>query len=103
MFGPDIHGGLTEVEVGTDSGRCCDAGSLQNILYHQHGKFMGSHAVCLQVICRIDALLFISKMLGVDHSLPLSTPTFIIERKKQNEKDPCTPACPRNGSGSCCR
>ncbi len=39
----NVHGQLCKVEVGADACRCGDAGVVQHLPHHGHGKFMGAH------------------------------------------------------------
>ena len=54
VLGHDVHGQLCKVEVGADACRCGDAGVVQHLPHHGHGKFMGAHVVIGQVACHIN-------------------------------------------------
>ena len=54
MLCHNVHGQLCKVEVGADACRCGDAGVVQHLPHHGHGKFMGAHVVVGQIACHIN-------------------------------------------------
>ena len=50
----NVHGQLCKVEVGADARRCGDAGVVQHLPYHGHGKLMGAHVVIGQIARHIN-------------------------------------------------
>jgi len=54
VFCHNVHGQLCKVEVGADACRCGDAGVVQHLPHHGHGKFMGAHVVIGQIARHIN-------------------------------------------------
>ena len=50
----DVHRQLCEVEVGVDACRCRDAGVVQHLPHHGHGKLVGAHVVVGQIARHIN-------------------------------------------------
>ena len=50
----DVHRQLCKVEVGTDACRCRDAGVVQHLPHHGHGKIMGAHVIIGQIARHIN-------------------------------------------------
>ena len=50
----NVHGQLCKVEVGADACRCGDAGVVQHLPHHGHGKLVGAHVVIGQVARHIN-------------------------------------------------
>ena len=50
----NVHGQLCKVEVGADACRCGDAGVVQHLPHHGHGKLVGAHVVIGQIARHID-------------------------------------------------
>ena len=50
----NVHGQLCKVEVGADACRCGDAGVVQHLPHHGHGKFMGAHVIIRQIARHIN-------------------------------------------------
>ena len=50
----DVHGQLCKVEVGADACRCGDAGVVQHLPHHGHGKLVGAHVVIGQIARHIN-------------------------------------------------
>ena len=50
----NVHGQLCKVEVGADACRCGDAGVVQHLPHHGHGKLMGAHVVIGQIARHIN-------------------------------------------------
>ena len=65
MLRHNIHGHLTEKEVGADPRRGRDACCLNDIQYDLHGKVMGRQLVGIQVVGHIHEYL----VDGVDHDV----------------------------------
>ena len=54
MLCHNVHGQLCKVEVGANARRCGDAGVVQHLSHHGHGKFMGTHVVIGQIARHIN-------------------------------------------------
>ena len=54
MLCHNVHGQLCEVEVGADTCRCGDAGVVQHLPHHGHGKLVGAHVVVGQIARHIN-------------------------------------------------
>ena len=54
MLCHNVHGQLCKVEVGADACRCGDAGVVQHLPHHGHGKFMGAHVIIRQIARHIN-------------------------------------------------
>ena len=50
----NVHGQLCKVEVSADACRCGDAGVVQHLPHHGHGKFMGAHVIIRQIARHIN-------------------------------------------------
>ena len=50
----NVHGQLCKVEVGADACRCGDAGVVQYLPHHGHGKLVGAHVVVGQIARHIN-------------------------------------------------
>jgi hypothetical protein len=54
MLCHNIHGQLCKVEVGADACRCGDAGVVQHLPHHGHGKLVGAHVVIGQIARHVN-------------------------------------------------
>ena len=54
MLCNNIHGSLTQKEVGSNSGRCGNSGFVQHLANYLNRKLMGTHLIKWQVRCRIN-------------------------------------------------
>ncbi len=50
----NVHRQLCEVEVGADACRCGDAGVVQHLPHHSHGKLVGAHVVVGKIARHIN-------------------------------------------------
>ena len=60
----NVHRQLCKVEVGADACRCGNAGVVQHLPHHGHGKLVGAHVVIGQIARHIDKNLI--NGVGVD-------------------------------------